>query len=149
MAKGLIALMGMSLMLLVTVACTAGGATPLSHRPAGVLTGSVTIGPLCSVQPCTQPLGDVYSSRELLLRRQGRETIRMLLEADGSFSAVVPAGRYTVEVTECDFLGCPGVLPVTVTVASGETTTLHIDIDTGIRGPVPSGHAGADKNGHI
>ncbi|MFQ5872936.1 MAG: hypothetical protein ACE5JL_03940 [Dehalococcoidia bacterium] len=108
---------------------------PLPDKSEGILTGSVTIGPLCPVEPCAEPLGDVYASRELLLRQEGRESIRIPLGPDGSFAALLPAGYYEVDVTDCDFLGCSFALPVTITIEDGQTTTLGIDIDTGIRSP--------------
>ena len=60
---------------------------PLPDKSEGIITGSVTIGPLCPVEPCAEPIGDVYASRELLLRQEGREPIRIPLGPDGSFAA--------------------------------------------------------------
>lgn len=94
---------------------------PLSNKSEGILTGSVTIGPICPVEPCDQPIGDLYSSRELLVQREGKEPIRVLLEADGVFSAVLPSGEYTVDLTDCEFLGCSFELPVTIIIEDGKT----------------------------
>jgi hypothetical protein len=99
----------------------------------GVLVGRVSIGPLCPVEPCPGPTPDVYSSREIVLQPQSGEPIRLSLNADGSFEAQVKSGVYTLDLTDCSFLGCPRELPRTVTIVPGNTTEIMIDIDTGIR----------------
>jgi hypothetical protein len=45
----------------------------------------------------------------------------------------VRPGTYSLTMSNCTFLGCSRVLPMTITVKQGETTTLQIKIDTGIR----------------
>lgn len=103
----------------------------------GTISGKVTIGPLCPVEPCPDPVPDIYSSRKLILQPllQSEKTIPIYiqLDADGSFQAAVNAGIYAVNLTDCTFLGCTYVLPRIVTVRPNETTTINIDIDTGIR----------------
>jgi hypothetical protein len=61
------------------------------------------------------------------------EFILVPLDEDGRFRAEVPARQYTVDLTDCDLLGCAQSLPTTVTVVPGRVTTLEISIDTGIR----------------
>ena len=131
---------GVALVMAVTAACGGDASTPTQERAEGVLSGSVNIGPLCPVEPCTEP-PDVYSSRELLLSKEGGEPIRVPLESDGSFEAMIPVGSYTVEVTNCEFLGCSFALPLSTEIRDGETTILNVNIDTGIRSPV----SGADQ----
>ena len=131
--------------LLTLMACGGSQTTPTATPPPppdkleGTLTGTVTIGPLCPVEPCLGPVDDVYTSRELLLQQDGSEPIRVPFQPDGTFRAVVPAGSYMVELTDCEFLGCRDALPVPVEIRDGETATLNIDIDTGIRSPVGGG----------
>lgn len=91
----LIPLMGLTIVL-AAAACAADDTTLLPDGAEGVLTGSVTIGPLCPVGPCAGLPGDVYASRELHLRQQDNEPIGIQLEPDGSFSAVIPTGSYIV-----------------------------------------------------
>ena len=108
----------------------------------GTFAGTVTIGPLCPVEPCDPPAGTPYAVRDLVLQQPGGVRIEIPLDDDGSFSVEVPAGTYTVHLTDCNFLGCAtafpqpgaaGAEPVTVTIVSGQTTTRDFDIDTGIR----------------
>ena len=112
--------------------------TPDASKLKGVLSGSVKIGPLCPVEPCSQGIGDTYESRRLELQPEAADGISISLRRDGTFDAIVPVGKYVVTVSDCEFLGCTFSLPVTVEIKGGETFHLDIDIDTGIRSVVQS-----------
>ena len=120
------------------------GGTPVADGD-GTFTGTVTIGPLCPVEPCNLPTGTPYAVRDLVLQQPGGVLIDIPLNDDGSFSTEIPAGTYTVHLSPCDYLGCAttfprpgtaGTEPTTVTIVSGQTTTRDYDIDTGIRAPI-------------
>jgi hypothetical protein len=115
--------------MLALAAC--GGGTPAPER-TGTLEGRVSIGPLCPVEPCANAVNP-YQGRSLELRGAYQPLRLVALADDGTFSAQVPAGLYTVGLTDCGFLGCGQALPVRVEVRAGETATLTVDIDTGIR----------------
>ncbi len=118
--------------LLFTLALAAcGNGTPAPAR-TGTLEGREVIGPLCPVEPCTGA-ANPYEGRSLELRGAYQPLRLVGLESDGRFSASVPAGLYTVGLTDCGFLGCGVTLPTRVEVRAGETATLTIQIDTGIR----------------
>ena len=114
--------------------------TPVPDQPTGVFAGSVKIGPLCPVEPCTSPVGDIYSSRPLQLRSElasgTSDSISVFLNQDGTFRTPLPVGQYEVGLSNCKFLGCSGSLPVTIEIVQGETFGLNINIDTGIRSAV-------------
>ena len=112
-------------------------AIPDPDVPTGVFAGSVTIGPFCPVGPCTNPVGDTYSSRQLQLQNGEGEDVLVDLRRDGTFLAFVPVGEYSVSLSDCVYLGCSSALPVTVVIHDGEATDLDIDIDTGIRSAIP------------
>jgi len=114
---------------LAVIAFMHGGQTP----GQGTISGKVTIGPLCPVEPCPNPRPDIYTSRQLILQPVSGNPTYIQLNPDGSFQATVNAGTYTVNLTNCTFLGCKYSLPRTVTVSPSETTTIDINIDTGIR----------------
>ncbi|MBI2937405.1 MAG: hypothetical protein HYY22_04300 [Thaumarchaeota archaeon] len=99
----------------------------------GIVSGKVSIGPLCPVEPCPGPVPDVYSSRYVVLQPEGGEPTRVKLSSDGGFEAQVRPGTYKVDLTDCTFMGCSRVLPKTVTVKANEAAYIQIDIDTGIR----------------
>ena len=134
------------LLLGLAAACTSGESvtvapgqtnTPVPDQVVGVFAGSVNIGPFCPVGPCTNLVGDIYSSRQLQLQSGAGEDVLVELRRDGTFMAFVPVGEYSVSLSDCDYLGCSSVLPVTVVINEGEATDLDIDIDTGIRSAVP------------
>ena len=59
------------LIILTIVACLPEeSATVVPGNETGTLAGSVKIGPLCPVEPCSTQLGDTYSSRQLQLRSE-------------------------------------------------------------------------------
>jgi len=103
----------------------------------GTISGRVTIGPLCPVEPCPDPVPDIYSSRKImltpLLQPERTPPFYIQLDAEGSFQATVNSGIYALNLTDCTFLGCDYILPKIVTVRPNETTTVDIDIETGIR----------------
>jgi len=102
---------------------------------AGAIAGKVTIGPLCPVEPCTNPPPEIYSSRQLVLQPDSGNSRFVPLNPDGTFQATMPAGTYTVNMTDCSFLGCTYSMPITITIRPNETTFVIITIDTGIRAP--------------
>ncbi|HEY4700147.1 MAG TPA: hypothetical protein VIH27_07285 [Nitrososphaerales archaeon] len=55
------------------------------------------------------------------------------LTSDGTFQTEIAAGIYTVDLTDCTFLGCKSALPMKITIKTNKETNLNIDIDTGIR----------------
>jgi hypothetical protein len=101
----------------------------------GVIEGKVTIRPFTPVEPSSGPTvpPGTYSSRSIILKPWLGKTMYVPLDEDGVFHAEVKAGSYQVTLSDCVFLGCASSLPRTVVVKPGETTILHIDIDTGIR----------------
>ena len=107
--------------------------TPGPVGTAGVLYGQVKIGPLCPVEPCRDPIPDVYSSRSLLLESGAGKRTEVPLMPGGWFKLPVEAGTYGVTLSNCDFLGCRSALPQRITVVADQVTELTINIDTGIR----------------
>ena len=76
--------------------------TPVPDQDVGVFAGSVNIGPFCPVGPCTTPVGDIYSSRQLQLKSGAGEDVLVELRRDGTFMAFVPGGEYSVRLSDCD-----------------------------------------------
>ena len=54
-------------------------------------------------------------------------------EATGSASAALPYGDYTLALSSCPWMGCHSSLPKALTIETGRTTAVQLDIDTGIR----------------
>lgn len=118
----------------VVLILAAGAACFVSKPEAqGIISGKVTVGPLCPVEPCPSPQPNPYSSLELVLQPKVGSSIFVKLNANGSFQAEAPAGTYSLDIANCKFLGCKYALPKTVIVEADKTTAVTIDIDTGIR----------------
>jgi hypothetical protein len=106
--------------------------------PSGILEGKVTIGPLQPVervgQPTPTPAPEVFTSRSLNIFRQDGKTLVTSLHfnPDGTYRVSLPAGTYVVDIPHSG-IGFARPLPKTITIHSGETIQLDIDIDTGIR----------------
>ena len=116
-------------MLLLLAACDAPTATP--PPASGTVVGQVTVGPLCPVEPCTSTVNP-YEGREVLFEVPDG-TVHAPLNRDGSFTIQLRAGTYLARLDRCEWLGCNLAFPQQVTVVAGQTVTLRVAIDTGIR----------------
>ena len=118
---------------LVPLAACGGKATDGGESTTGTLAGTITIGPACPVEPCSQPAEAIYVGRELKLLRSGVGLISVPLREDGSFSVSLTPAAYQIRLDACNFLGCAEAFPVERTITAGETVVLNVDLDTGIR----------------
>ena len=99
----------------------------------GTVTGRVSVGPLCPVEPCdADPLD--FSSNQVILESSSGQKIPISLYTDGTiYSTKVAPGTYQITLKDCTWLGCEQELPKAVTVEADKTTEVLINIDTGIR----------------
>ena len=102
----------------------------------GTLTGNVSIGPLCPVEPCTvshDRLVAAYEARPITISTTGGSGISTVIaDPDTGYRVVLKPGTYIVDIPH-QGVGGSRELPRTVTIRSGETVRLDISIDTGIR----------------
>lgn len=103
----------------------------------GILMGKVSIGPNCPVEregmPCT-PSPEAYTSREFIVFNSNqKEVTRFHADASGSYSISLLPGTYTVVLAKTGIGFMSKDLPATVVIKAGQSATLNIDIDTGIR----------------
>jgi hypothetical protein len=110
-------------------------AVSMQQTGVGVIEGTVSIGPWTPVEPPggSHPPPEVYTSRSIVLEGPMLQRVEITMNGTGYFQATVKAGTYQLDMTNCTFLGCSRVLPMTVRVDPGGTTKLEINIDTGIR----------------
>ena len=101
----------------------------------GTIQGTIVIGPWTPVEPIggSHPPPEVYTSRHIILEGTLLPRVEIPMNGTGYFTAQVKPGTYSLTMSNCTFIGCFRVLPMTVTVKQGETTTFQIKIDTGIR----------------
>jgi len=109
---------------------------PGSGGGTGTLTGNVTIGPLCPVEPCTvtpDRLAAAYAARTIVVSIPGGAVIvEAVPDPYTGYSFVLKPGTYVVDIRHQGINRSPE-LPITVTIRAGETVRLDISIDTGIR----------------
>ena len=105
----------------------------------GTLSGTITIGPICPVEtfppdPRCAPSAEAYAARKVFVYSADRlELIATLVpDSEGKFSGKLAEGSYVIDVQRDPIGGVTGA-PAVVNVNSGETVTIQIDIDTGIR----------------
>lgn len=119
-------------LLILTSACS------VVRNGTGTLEGHVSIGPLVPVvregEPEPTPAPEVYATRQIVIyARDGRSEItRVQIDGKGNYRVALRVGTYVVDINR---IGIDrGVdLPKTVEIASGRTTRLDVQIDTGIR----------------
>lgn len=121
--------------LLTLVAACGGGDPKGNSSEQGTLSGKLTIGPACAVEPCGGPPGAIYMGRDLILLRSGASSFKVPLGEDGSFNASLAPADYVIRMDGCNFAGCNDAFPMEKTIGAGETVTLNLDFDTGIRSP--------------
>ncbi len=104
----------------------------------GSLTGKVTIGPLCPVEPCDmtpEQIEFAYSERKILIYPAGDTTILykvLNVHPDSLYHVQLLTGTYIVDINHIG-MDRSGDVPAKITIGPGKTDTLNIDIDTGIR----------------
>jgi hypothetical protein len=102
----------------------------------GTLTGNVSIGPLCPVEPCTVPhdrLVAAYAARPITISTPaGMVVATVTADPETGYSVALKPGTYVIDIQH-QGIGGGKELPATVTLMSGETVRLDITIDTGIR----------------
>jgi hypothetical protein len=104
---------------------------------AGTLVGKVSIGPICPVervgQPCPAP-PEAYAARTFLVLSSPKKPVASFhADEQGNYRLSLPPGTYTVVSAKTGMGFMSKDLPRVVTIKAGQTTTLNISVDTGIR----------------
>jgi hypothetical protein len=111
-------------------------ANPGSGVATGTLSGKVTIGPLCPVEPCTvtpERLASAYAARTIVVSVPGGDVIAETVpDPQNGYSVALKPGTYRVDIRHTGIDRSPD-LPETVIIRADETVRLDISIDTGIR----------------
>ena len=120
----------------VAIALSTNTADTGSGGGTGTLTGNVTIGPLCPVEPCTvtpDRLTAAYTARTIVVSMPGGTVIAEAVpDPYTGYSFNLKPGTYVVDIRHQGINRSPE-LPKTVTIRAGETVRLDVSIDTGIR----------------
>ena len=103
----------------------------------GTLQGHVNIGPLQPVVRVDEPTPvvppEVYAARQIVVYAADGQTeiARVQIGPDGNYEVALPPGPYVVDLTRSGI--DRSNLPAKIQITAGQTTTLDVEIDTGIR----------------
>ncbi len=127
--------MGVLFLVFLSAGCGQSGTN--ENRAPGFLEGTVTIGPLCPVEPCQispEQLAAVYAARKVIVYNSDRTSVikERSLDQNGRYSAELEVGKYIVDIKHVGIDRSPDV-PTAISIEPGKTVTLNIGIDTGIR----------------
>lgn len=107
------------------------------NAATGALQGHVNIGPLQPVVRIDEPTPvvppEAYAARQIVIYAADGQTeiARVQIGPDGNYKVALPPGPYVVDLTRSGI--DRSNLPVKIQIAAGQTTTLDVEIDTGIR----------------
>lgn len=127
------------LMLIVSVLVLTGCSSQNSPvLKSGVVSGNITIDPLCPVQiippdPNCLPTQETYNAWPIAIWTADKKTKIGLIQPklDGTYEFELLEGNYIIDIDKKHFFGSN--LPASVKIEPDETILLNIDIDTGIR----------------
>jgi hypothetical protein len=107
---------------------------------AGILEGTISIGPICPVEtippdPACLPTAETYKAYPVsVFTSDGKTKIAQLMPSlDGSYTSELPPGDYLVVLERAKNNIGGSNLPAIVSISSQDKTLLNINIDTGIR----------------
>jgi len=128
-------------LLMITGSLALFSCTPAVQETA-LLKGAVTIGPIWPVETPgqDQPVPpEVFTSRKIMVYDASGEKLvaevsitQIGQTAGGYYTVLLAPGTYTIDILHQGIDHADG-LPAEITLSSGETLTLDINIDTGIR----------------
>jgi hypothetical protein len=120
----------------VAIILNTNTALPVPGVGTGTLTGNVSIGPLCPVEPCMidpDRLVAAYAARTIVISLSGGAVITETVpDPHSGYSIALKPGTYSVDIGHQGIDRSPD-LPKTVTIRKGQTVRLDISIDTGVR----------------
>jgi putative hemolysin len=103
----------------------------------GYLEGKISIGPICPVErypedPNCLPSKATFDAWKVAVFKDGNKVAELEPDEQGNYNLALDAGRYKLDFIEHRGIGSTA-LPLDITIRAAGTTTLNIDIDTGIR----------------
>jgi len=123
---------------------TSTSSTSTGTSSMGTLEASFSIGPtqpVCMANSTVGPAPSQYSSIEAIVTSQPSGQIATLpiswlsngCEASGTLEAPLAPASYSLNLSSCTFMGCSSALPKSFVIVAGQSTSISISIDTGIR----------------
>ncbi|MDA4131553.1 MAG: hypothetical protein OK454_00305 [Thaumarchaeota archaeon] len=123
---------------------TGASSTSTGTSLMGTLEASFSIGPtqpVCSADSMMGPAPSTYSSIEAVVTPSpsGQATNFPIVwnsnscEVSASVQASLAPGSYSLSLSSCTFMGCASALPRSFVIVAGQSTSVDVSIDTGIR----------------
>lgn len=107
---------------------------PQTTLASGTVTGLALAGPTCPVETAGQPCPDrpVAGATIRVENLGGDEVTVTMTDSDGRYSFSLPPGSYRVVAQPHEgLMGAPE--PVEITLGAGQSLTVDLSYDTGIR----------------
>ena len=130
-----------AIFMLAILLVLANGCTGKAELP-GTLEGTVSIGPIRPVErpgenPSVSP--EVFEARKIMIYDEGGDKLIVAVDiiqigqsAEGQYSIQLKPGNYVVDINRAG-IDHSAEVPRAVEIKTGQTVTLDISIDTGIR----------------
>jgi hypothetical protein len=133
------------------------GSVVLIHITIGIGTSSITTGtgtlgtlgasfnigptaPVCRANASIGPAPQPYSSIDLVVNSSSGQVMTLPIswvsngcEVSGVVQASLAPGSYSLNLSSCTFMGCSSALPKSFVMVAGQTISVNVSIDTGIR----------------
>jgi hypothetical protein len=127
-----------------TVGAGAGtSSTVTGTGQLGTLGASFSIGPtapVCMANATIGPAPQPYASLVAVVTSSSGQISTFPIswvsngcEAMGVAQASLAPGSYSLNLSSCTFMGCTSALPKSFTIAAGQSTSVDVSVDTGIR----------------
>jgi hypothetical protein len=127
----------------LTVKSTSTG-TSSTTNALGTLGASFSIGPtqpVCMANSTTGPAPAQYSSIKAEVAPNGGGDVSAFsiswlsngCSVSGTLQTSLAPGAYSLSLSSCTFMGCASALPRSFVVVAGQSTSVDVSIDTGIR----------------
>ena len=111
---------------------------------AGILQANFSIGPtqpVCNANATVGPAPSQYSSNEAVITSQSSGAVVNAhipwlstgCEVYGTVHVSLAPGLYSLDLSNCQYMGCKSSLPKTFVITANQTTDVVVSIDTGIR----------------
>ncbi len=123
---------------------TTASSTGTGTGSRGTLLADFDIGPtqpVCMANATTGPAPAQYASIEAVVSPQPSGQALTLpvswlsngCSVSGSLTASLAPGSYSLDLSSCQFMGCSSSLPRSFVIVAGQSTSMSVSIDTGIR----------------
>jgi hypothetical protein len=110
----------------------------------GTLEASFSVGPtepVCSANATVGPAPSSYSSIEAVVSPSpSGQAVNLPIAwtssgcaVSGTVQASLAPGLYSLSLSSCTFMGCASALPKSFVIVAGQSTSVDVSIDTGIR----------------